>query len=269
MTSPKNNIYVENDFGTSQHKMIEKTIEFDMKDIHKRFQLFARNRLMSQNEQTFKIQVENHSFTPTILKHSKDIASKSREKVRKSSPITINDLFNGYNAQKKAKINSLYVNKIEQIAGSCSFKPESLAKNENSNKDKDFGGTLTLKKLSSPKFKIPQRIADEKEFEKVKKECTFKPNVLKSKATNSSKSKKPSFLRNNKSREGKENKENQNNQDNLPAKGKKDGKSLGKDRECLLIDVKLKEGIKEKILVPKNSDLSEILRGFVLKHSKF
>ena len=225
---------------------------------------------MSQNEQTFKIQVENHSFTPTILKHSKDIASKSREKVRKSSPITINDLFTGYNAQKKAKMNSLYVNKIEQIAGSCSFKPEIIAKNENSNKDKDFGGgTQTLKKLSSPKFKIPQRIADDREFEKVKKECTFKPNVLRSKATNSSKSKKPSFLINNKSREGKENKENKNNQNNFTEKGKKDGKSLGKDKECLVIDVKLKEGIKEKIMVPKNSDLSEILKGFVSKHGIF
>ena len=156
---------------------------------------------------------------------------------------------------------------MEEITDSCPFKPEAGPFMKIQNQKMTEKGINSLKKLASPKFKIPEKKAEELEFEKAKKECTFKPNVLKSKATNSSQSKRPSFKFR---KESKENQNIQNIQNNQKSnKLTKKPKEKEKEKIPLVIDVKLKEGQKEKIVIQKHSDLSEILKSFVSKHRIF
>ena len=220
---------------------------FDMNEIHKKFQIFLRNRLMSQNDQTFKSHVENPQFTPNILRNSKEMASKAREKLRKNSPFSsAGDLVEMYQRKKKAKLNSLFLQKMEEMLESCKFKPEKISKNKEPKISKNTKKPNILKKLASPKFKIPERKLEDIEFEKNRKECTFKPNILVSKASNSSKSKKPLIMR----------------------KASKENKDINV-KEVLVIDVKLNESRKEKILIYNDSDLNRIVEDFVRKHSNF
>ncbi len=216
----------------------------DFEKIMKKYDILYCNRLTSQNEKTFKILVKNPEFTPNILRNSKEMAIKAREKLRKSAHFTGNCLMELYQAKKQAKINSLFLQKMEKIEENCLFRPEKISRKNLKFKPKS--GVL-LNKLSSPKTRFSEKNTEEIEFEKYRKECTFKPNILVSKASNSSKSRKP--LKNTK-----ENKENY---------------DKNQKKEVLLIDVKLKEGKLEKILVYKDSDVKALVSDFVVKHRKF
>ena len=170
-----------------------------MREIQLKFEIFFRNRLMSQNEQKFRSPIEDLKFMPNILENSRKIADLAREKLKTDKNLVNshqNALVEYYQTKRQAKINSLYAKKMEEITGSCTFKPEKISKNYQSNIINMEKGSLFLKKLASPKIRLPEKNPEQVEYEKSKKECTFKPNILKSRASNSSKSKAPNNIKN-------------------------------------------------------------------------
>lgn len=218
---------------------------FNMNEIHAKYQLFNRNRLMSQKEQTFKDKIELNPFKPNILRNSKELAIKSREKLRMKCPLDGNNnknLFEMYQEQKKAKINSLFKRKLEDITEKCTFNPNSFSKNPL--KRNSIEKTGFIKNLACPKVKIPERNPDDIDYEKAKKEFTFKPNILLSKASNSSKTKTKTI--------------------------KKDKNKINnEERGVFMIDIKLNEDKREKIWVLKDTNLTELITSFTSKHGFF
>lgn len=241
--------------------------KFNMRDIHQKFEILFRNRLMSQNEQKFKSPIEDLKFMPNILENSRKIAEIAREKIKIDKKLISsnhNTFVEYYQTKRQAKINSLYAKKMEEITGNCTFKPEKISKACQPNMINFEKGSLFLKKLASPKIRLPEKNPEQLEYEKSRKECTFKPNILKSRASNSSKSKAPRNLLV-KKRDFIENKENLPNENNKTQKKRK----TSFKKEIIEIDVKLNAIKKEKICIHRTSNLKKIVGDFSLKHSKF
>lgn len=261
-----NKILVEVQQSSCSNSFIEFE-KLNMREIQLKFEIFFRNRLMSQNEQKFRSPIEDLKFMPNILENSRKIADLAREKLKTDKNLVNshqNALVEYYQTKRQAKINSLYAKKMEEITGSCTFKPEKISKNYQSNIINMEKGSLFLKKLASPKIRLPEKNPEQVEYEKSKKECTFKPNILKSRASNSSKSKAPNNIKNAFMRK----KDFIENKENLLSKSNKmqsQGKASFK-KEIIEIDVKLNAVKKEKICIHRDSNLKKIVSEFALKH---
>lgn len=165
----------------------------DIEEIHKKFQLFYRNRL--SNEVLKKApEQEKPTFEPNILENSKVLASTHREKLaEKTQEFLRNQALetklpeNGEFTHADLLILSKEANKFEQskklevqsqdTLRECTFHPKILPSAEKSTEKSDRN--LELFNLSKNKMKSKPKDLNVVDYEKNCQECTFHPDLKK------------------------------------------------------------------------------------------
>jgi len=164
----------------------------DIKEIHRRFELFYRNRLSNETLKKFPEQ-EKLSFEPIILANSKILASSHREKLTEKTQ----EFLKSQALETKLPENGEFTHADLLILSKEAQKFENLKKNENNNenlkectfhpkilssvdKSIDKGDrNLELFNLSKNKAKNKVKLTNEIEYEKNCQECTFHPDLKK------------------------------------------------------------------------------------------
>ena len=174
----------------------------DIEEIHKKFELFYRNRL--SNEVLKKANVpEKPTFEPNILQNSKVMANNYREKMiektndfLKTQSLEGKVLENGGMNHAELLIYSKEARKFEQKKKNdeekpqkelieCTFHPKILGVAYQSERvaDRNIELYTLSKKKTKPQYKDTHSI----EYEKYCNECTFQPDLKKAKDVNEQK----------------------------------------------------------------------------------
>lgn len=165
----------------------------DIQEIHKKFQLFYRNRLSNESLKKIQGDIKDPTFEPCILSSSKKMAFAHREKLAektqeylKTQALDNKIPGNGEFSHADLLILSKEAKKLENTKknknyeneelNECTFHPKTLFSYEkNSKNDRN----LELYSLSKNKISKKPKDSLELEFEKNCQECTFQPDLKK------------------------------------------------------------------------------------------